>query len=48
MLVGKPEGRRPRKRHEDKIKTKLKPDGKAWTGLTWLRAGTSGKLLSAR
>ena len=48
MLVGKPEGRRHRKRHEDKIKTNLKPDWKAWTGMMWLRAGTSGKLLSAR
>ena len=44
MLVGKPEGRSPRKRHEGKIKTNLKLDGKGWTGLMWLRTGTSGKL----
>jgi hypothetical protein len=45
VLVRKPEGRRPRKRHEDNIKTDVTLDGKAWTGLMWLRAETSGKLL---
>jgi hypothetical protein len=29
--------REPMRRWEDNIKMDLKPDGKAWTGLMWLR-----------
>jgi hypothetical protein len=37
---------RPRRRWEDNIKTVFKKwDGKAWTGLIWLRIGTGGGLL---
>jgi hypothetical protein len=50
ILVGKPEGKRPlgrpRRRWEDIIKWILeKWDEVVWTGLTWLRIGTSGGLL---
>jgi hypothetical protein len=51
ILVGKPEGkrllRRPRRRWEDNIRIGLKRDriGVVWTGLIWLRIGTSGGLL---
>jgi hypothetical protein len=48
ILVGKPEGRiplgRPRRRWEDNIKMDLQEVGcGVWTGLTWLRIGTSQK-----
>ena len=50
LLVGKPEGRRPLGRHrrrlEDNIKMDLQEVGLGvWTGLIWLRIGTSGELL---
>jgi hypothetical protein len=49
VLVGKPEGKRPlvSTRHGwvDNIKTDLREDGVVWTGLIWLRIGTSGGLL---
>jgi hypothetical protein len=51
ILVGRPEGRRPlgrpRRRWEDNIKMDLQEVGcvGAWTGLIWLRIGTSGGLL---
>jgi hypothetical protein len=49
ILVGKPEGKRPpgtrRRRWEDNIKMDLTYDGVVWTGLIWLRIGTSGGLL---
>ena len=45
----KPEGEGPfgklRHRWEDNIKMDLKLVGRAWTGLTWLRTGTSDRLL---
>jgi hypothetical protein len=51
LLVGKPEVRRPlgkpRHRWVDNIKMELgeiRRDG-VWTGLVWLRIGTSGELL---
>jgi hypothetical protein len=51
ILEGKPEGKRPlgtpRRRWEDNIKMDLRErqDGVVWTGLIWLRIGTSGGLL---
>jgi hypothetical protein len=50
ILVGKPEGKRPlgrpRRREMDNIKMDLREIGwVAWTGLIWLRIGTSGGLL---
>jgi hypothetical protein len=50
ILMGKPEGMRPlgrpRRRWEDNIKMDLgRYDGVVWTGLIWLRIGTSGELL---
>jgi hypothetical protein len=47
LLVGKPEARgRPRSRWVDNIKMDLQEkDGVVWTGLVWLRIGTSGELL---
>jgi hypothetical protein len=49
ILVGKPEGKRslgrPRHRWVDNIKMDLRQDGLVWTGLIWLRIGTSGGLL---
>jgi hypothetical protein len=51
VLVGKPEGKRllgsPTLGWEDNIKTDLKKkkSGVEWTGLIWLRIGTSGRLL---
>jgi hypothetical protein len=50
ILVGKPEGkrplRRPRRRGVDNIKMDLRDRmGVVWTGLIWLRIGTSGGLL---
>jgi hypothetical protein len=49
ILVGKPEGKGPlgRPRH-DRIILKWiseRQDGVVWTGLIWLRIGTSGELL---
>jgi hypothetical protein len=49
-LVGKPEGKRrngrPRRRWVDNIRMDLERwDGVMWTGLVWLRIGTSGELL---
>jgi hypothetical protein len=49
ILVGKPEGKRPlgRPRHGwvDNVKMNLREVGMVWTGLIWLRTGTSGELL---
>jgi hypothetical protein len=49
VLVGKPEGKtslgRPRDRLEDNIKLDLRQEGMVWTGLIWLRIGTSGGIL---
>jgi hypothetical protein len=50
ILVGRPEGKRPlerpRCRWEDNIKVDLREIGWVlWTGLMWLRIGTSGGLL---
>jgi hypothetical protein len=42
LLVGKPEGKRPRRRWIDNIKMDLLD---LWTGLVWLRIGTGGELL---
>jgi hypothetical protein len=53
VLVGKPEGkrmlRRPRCRWVDNIKMNIREwDGVAWSGLVWLRIGTSERLLWTR
>jgi hypothetical protein len=49
ILVGKPEGKRPlgrpRRRWVDNIKMHLRENGVVWTGLIWLRTGTSVGLL---
>jgi hypothetical protein len=50
LLVGKPEGKRPLgrpgRRWVDNIRMDLERwDGVMWTGLVWLRIGTSVKLL---
>jgi hypothetical protein len=52
ILVGKPEGKRPlgrpTRRWVDNIKEYLREigwDGVVWTGLIWIRIGTSGGLL---
>jgi hypothetical protein len=50
IMVERPEGKRPlgkpRRRWVDNIKMDLrKKDGMVWTGLIWLRIGTSGGLL---
>jgi hypothetical protein len=49
ILVGKPEGKRPlgrpRRRWVDNIQIDLGEIGWVWTGLNWLRIGTSGGLL---
>jgi hypothetical protein len=48
ILVGKPDGKRPtvrpRRRWVGNIKMDLRM-GVVWTGLIWLRIGTSGELL---
>ena len=50
FLVGKPEGKRPlrrtRRRWEDNIKMDLQEVGwGVWTGSSWLRIETGGRLL---
>jgi hypothetical protein len=50
ILVGRPEGRRqlgrPRRRWDNNITMDLQEwDGRAWSGLIWLRIGTGGGLL---
>jgi hypothetical protein len=45
ILVGKPEGQRPRHRCVNNIKVDLREDGMVWTGSIWLRIGTSVGLL---
>jgi hypothetical protein len=45
ILVGKSEGKRPRRRWVDNIKMYLRENGMVWIGLIWLRIGTSGELL---
>jgi hypothetical protein len=50
IFVAKPEGKRPLGRHKYKLEDVLKwilerDDGLVWTGLIWLRIGTSGRLL---
>ena len=44
VLVGKPKGKRPRRRWEDNIKMDLQEVGcgGAWTGSIWLRIQTGG------
>jgi hypothetical protein len=46
ILVETPEGKkplgRPRRRWEDNIRMDIRYDGVVWTGLIWLRIGTSG------
>jgi hypothetical protein len=48
-MVGKPMGKRqigrPKLGWDDNIKMDLKWDGRAWTGLIWLRIGTIGGYL---
>jgi hypothetical protein len=47
-MVGKPEGKRPLgrpRRWVNNIKMDLRENGMVWTGLIWLRIGTSGGLL---
>jgi hypothetical protein len=49
ILVGKPEGKRPLARPWRRWKVILKwirgkQGGKVWTGIIWLRIGTSGRL----
>jgi hypothetical protein len=54
ILIGKPEGKRPlgrpRYMYVDNIKMDLKEReyGVVWTGLIWLRIGTSEGLLCTR
>jgi hypothetical protein len=49
ILVGKPERKKPLRRHrrrwKDNIKIDLREDGVVWTGLMWLKIGISGGLL---
>ena len=50
VLVGKPEGKRPigrpSSRWDDNVKMDLQEVGwRAWTGLIWVRTGTSGRHL---
>jgi hypothetical protein len=45
ILVGKPEGKRPRRTWEDNIKMDLREIRWIWTRFAWLRTGTSGGLL---
>jgi hypothetical protein len=49
ILMGKSEGKRPLGRHRwvNNIRMDLREreDGMVWTGLIWLRIGTSGGLL---
>jgi hypothetical protein len=45
VLVGKPEGKRPRHRWEDNIEINLKYDLRMWTGFVWPRTEISGKHL---
>jgi hypothetical protein len=50
LLVGKPEGKRPLGSQDGGAWITLrwifqKKDGVVWTGLAWLRIGTSGELL---
>jgi hypothetical protein len=49
ILVGKAEGKRPLGRptcrRDDNIKVDLREYGMVWTGLIWLKIGTSGRLL---
>jgi len=48
ILVGKPEGKKPfRDQGNGKtiLKQIIKKGVQAWTGFTWLRTGSSGRLL---
>jgi hypothetical protein len=45
MTEGKSHVGRPIGRWKDNIKMDLRYDGVVWTGLIWLRIGTSGGLL---
>jgi hypothetical protein len=47
LLVGKPEGRRPLRRPRRRWLNNIRMDlvEVMWTGLVWLRIGTSGELL---
>jgi hypothetical protein len=42
ILVGKPEGKRPLGRPRHRWEDTIKMDEVVWTGLIWLRIGTSG------
>jgi hypothetical protein len=49
VLVGRPEGRRPRRRWEDGVRMDLREIGwGVWIGFDWLRTWTGGGLLSVR
>jgi hypothetical protein len=45
ILMGMPEGKRPLGRPRRRWVDNIKMDGMMWTGLIWLRIGTSGGLL---
>jgi hypothetical protein len=45
ILLGKPEGKRPLGERTKLRRILEKWDGMVWTGLIWLRIGTSGGLL---
>jgi hypothetical protein len=46
ILVGKPGGKRPHRRHRHRWEDNIKMDlnGVVWTGLNWLKIGSSGGL----
>jgi hypothetical protein len=44
ILVGTREGKRPLGRSRHRWEDNIKMDGVVWTGLIWLRIGTSGRL----
>jgi hypothetical protein len=50
ILIGKPEGKRPLRRHrcrwEENIKKDLKERRGGWTGFIWFRIGISGVLMN--
>jgi hypothetical protein len=45
ILMGKREGKRPLGRPRRRWVDNIKMDGVVWTGLIWLRIGTSGGFL---
>jgi hypothetical protein len=44
VLVGKPQGKRPLGRPRHRLENNIKMDLRVWTGLSWLRRQSSGKL----